>query len=138
MPAMCGRLPAKGPQVSLALILLYLGRFLLGAAFVVFGVRNLQAIPRLTETMEKKGLLPQPRLWMMAGVGIQIVGGLMVALGIFAWLGALALAAFVLLAAYLFHPFWEFPKEEQTPHINACIMNTALAGAFLMVMASSL
>jgi putative oxidoreductase len=123
--------------VSLTLILLYLGRFLLGAAFVVFGVRNLQAIPRLTEAMEKKGRLPQPRLWMMVGVGIQIVGGLMVALGLFAWLGALALAAFVLLAAYLFHPFWEFPKDEQTPHINACIMNTGLAGAFLMVMAIS-
>jgi uncharacterized membrane protein YphA (DoxX/SURF4 family) len=123
--------------VSLAFILLVVGRFLLGAAFVVFGVRNLQNIPRLTEAMEKKGLLPQPRLWMIVGVGIQIVGGLMVALGIFAWLGALALAAFVLFAAYLFHPFWEFPKEEQTPHINACIMNTGLAGAFLIVMAIS-
>jgi putative oxidoreductase len=123
--------------VSLALILLYVGRFLLGAAFVVFGVRNLQNIPRLTEAMEKKGMLPQPRLWMMAGVGIQIVGGLMVALGLFAWLGALALAAFVLFAAYLFHPFWEFPRDEQTPHINACIMNTGRAGAFLLVMAIS-
>ena len=47
-------------------------------------------------------------------------------------------AAFVLLAAYLFHPFWEFPEGERTPHINACIMNTGLAGAFLMAFAISL
>jgi putative oxidoreductase len=119
--------------MSLGLIVYSLGRFLLGAAFVVFGVRNIKNIPRLTETMEKKGLLPQPRIWMLVGVGIQIVGGAMVALGVLAWLGALALAAFLLLAAYLFHPFWEYPPEEQTPHINACIMNTGLAGAFLMI-----
>jgi putative oxidoreductase len=121
--------------MSFGLLVFYLGRFLLGAAFVVFGIRNLKNIPRLTEAMEKKGLLPQPRTWMMVGVGIQIVGGAMVALGILPWLGALALAAFVLLAAYLFHPFWEFPREEQTPHINACIMNTGLAGAFLIIAA---
>jgi putative oxidoreductase len=122
--------------MSIAFLVATLGRFLLGAAFVVFGVRNIQNIPRLTEAMERKGLLPQPRIWMMVGVGIQIVGGAMVALNVLAWLGALALAAFVVLAAYLFHPFWEFPKEEQTPHINACIMNTGLAGAFLMIAAS--
>lgn len=123
--------------MSFGLFLVYLGRFLLGGAFVVFGIRNLGAIPRLTEAMEKKGLLPQPRYWMMAGVGIQIVGGAMVALNILPWLGALALVAFLLLAAYLFHAFWEFPKEERTPHINACIMNTGLAGAFLMIAAGA-
>ena len=124
--------------MTVGLVLLYLGRFLLGAAFVVFGVRNIASIGRLTGVLEEKGLLPQPRLWILAGVGIQIVGGLMVATGILAWLGALFLFAFVLLAAYLFHPFWEFPEGERTPHINACIMNTGLAGAFLMAFAISL
>jgi putative oxidoreductase len=123
--------------MSFGLFLIYLGRFLLGGAFVVFGLRNIKNIPRLTETMEKKGLLPQPRYWMMAGVGIQIVGGAMVALNFLPWLGALALIAFLMLAAYLFHAFWEFPKEEQTPHINAWIMNTGLSGAFLTIFAGA-
>ena len=118
--------------------LLLIGRFLLGAAFVVFGVRNIKNIPRLTEAMEAKGLLPQPRTWMLVGVGIQIVGGAMLALGILPGISALALAAFVLFAAYLFHPFWEYPAAEQGPHINAWIMNTGLAGAFLMVAAGGL
>jgi putative oxidoreductase len=124
--------------MTVGLVILYLGRFLLGAAFVVFGVRNIANIPRLTGVMEEKGLLPQPRLWIIAGVAIQIIGGLMIATGILAWIGALFLFAFVLLAAYLFHPFWEFPEGERTPHINACIMNTGLAGAFLMTFAVSL
>lgn len=123
--------------MSFGLFLVYLGRFLLGGAFVVFGVRNIKNIPRLTEAMEKKGLLPQPRYWMMTGVGIQIIGGAMVALNFLPWLGALALIAFLLLAAYLFHAFWQFPKAEQTPHINAWIMNTALSGAFLMIAATA-
>lgn len=122
--------------MSLAYALFLLGRFLLGAAFVVFGVRNIKNIPRLTAVMEEKGLLPQPRTWMLVGVGIQIVGGAMLALGILPGIGALALAAFVLLAAYLFHPFWEYPEAEQGPHINAWIMNTGLAGAFLIVAAN--
>lgn len=124
--------------MTLALLLLYLGRFLLGAAFVAFGLRNLSAIPRLTEAMEKKGLLPQPRMWMTAGVGIQIVGGVMVALGLFAALGAFALAVFVIVAAWLFHPFWEYAGAERAPHLSAWLINTALCGAFLMVMAISL
>jgi len=123
--------------MSFGLFVIYLGRFLLGGAFVVFGLRNLKKLPRLTEAMEKKGLLPQPRYWMILGVGIQIVGGAMVALNFLPWLGALALIAFLLLAAYLFHAFWEFPKDEQSPHINAWIMNTALSGAFLTIAASA-
>jgi putative oxidoreductase len=125
-------------MLGVAIVLLYVGRFLLGAAFVVFGIRNLGAIPRLTAAMEKKGLLPMPMVWMAAGVGIQIVGGLMVATGVLAWLGALALAVFVVLAAYLFHPFWAYPPEERAPHISACIMNTGLFGAFLVVAAISM
>ena len=49
-------------MVGLAIVLLYVGRVLLGAAFVVFGIRNLGNVPRLTEAMEKKGLLPMPRV----------------------------------------------------------------------------
>jgi putative oxidoreductase len=124
--------------MTLTFLILYLGRFLLGGVFVVFGLRNLSAIPRLTEAMEKKGLLPQPRIWMTVGVGIQIVGGTMVAIGVLAWLGALALIAFLLLAAYLFHAFWEFPAEERTPHLNACLTNVALSGAFLIVVVSDM
>ena len=121
--------------MGFALVLYYVGRFVLGAAFVVFGIRNIANIARLTGAIDKK--LPLAGLWIVAGVVIQIAGGAMVAIGVFAWLGALALVAFLLLAAYLFHPFWQFPAEERTPHINACIMNTGLSGAFLMVAAFS-
>ena len=42
----------------------------------------------------------------------------MVATGVLAAWGAAALIAFVLLAAYLFHAFWEYPAAEQRPHVR--------------------
>lgn len=116
--------------------LYFIARLLLGGAFVVFGIRNIKALPRLTAAMETRGL-PMARLAMMFGIGIQIVGGAMVATGLFAAWGAAALIFFVLVAAYLFHSPWDYPADERTPHINACIMNTGLAGAFLMVIATT-
>ena len=76
---------------------------------------------------------------MQIGVAMQIVGGALVAVtgGLFAAAGALILIVFLYVAAYLFHAFWEFQGESQVPHVNAWIMNTALAGAFLMVIALS-
>lgn len=125
-------------MIELPAILLVIGRFLFGGAFFVLGIRNIAALDRLTDVQVKRGQLPQPRLWMMAGIGIQIVGGAMVASGVLAWLGALALIAFLLLAAYLFHAPWEYPESERGPHVYAWIMNTGLAGAFLLVAGVSL
>ncbi len=123
-------------MTGLTLTLLFIGRLLLGAAFVVFGIRNINNIPRLSGVLEAKKL-PQPRQIIMLGIGIQIVGGALVALGFLSALGAIALIAFLMLAVYWFHPFWEFSGAERTPHENAWIMNTGLSGAFLMVAAMS-
>lgn len=122
---------------DLTTTLLLLGRVIFGGAFVVLGIRNIAAIGRLAGVQEKRGL-PQPRLVIMVGIAIQIIGGAMVATGIFAALGAAALIVFLYVAAYLFHSPWEHPAAERGPHIYAWIMNTALSGAFLMVIAGAL
>jgi putative oxidoreductase len=114
-----------------------IGRILLGGAFIVFGIRNLKNVERLSGVIAKKGI-PQPRAWIYVGIGIQLVGGLAVATGILAAWGAAALIAFLYLAVYWFHDFWRFPAAERYPHITAWVMNTALAGAFLMVIATYL
>ena len=119
------------------LTIFIIGRVLLGGAFIVFGIRNFGNLERLTGVLEKKGI-PQARTWILAGIAIQLVGGLAVASGIFAAWGATALIAFLYLALFWFHDFWKFPQAERYPHITAWIMNTALAGAFLMVIGTSL
>jgi putative oxidoreductase len=80
-----------------------------------------------------------PRTAAQIGVGLQLVGGALVLVapfvpfaGVF---GGLALIVFLVLATLLFHPTWEYQGEERKPHVNALIMNTCLAGAFLLVLA---
>jgi putative oxidoreductase len=123
--------------MEIHLLLFVLARLMLGGAFVVFGVRNIANLDRLTAAMEKKNL-PSARLAMMTGIGMQIVGGALVATGILAWLGALILIVFLYAAVYLFHDFWAYSGAERTPHLNAWITNTALAGGFLLVLALSI
>lgn len=117
--------------------LVLLGRLIFGGGFVVLGIRNLWAIERLAGIQQRRGL-PQPRLVIMAGIAIQIIGGAMVATGLFAPFGAAALIAFLLLAAWLFHSPWEYPAAERGPHIYAWIMNTTLSGAFLLIIGLTL
>jgi putative oxidoreductase len=112
------------------------GRVLLGGGFVVFGIRNFGNIERLTGVLAKKNI-PQPRTWILVGIAIQLIGGLAVATGILAAWGAAALIAFLYLAVFWFHDFWTFPPAERYPHITAWIMNTTLAGAFLLVIGRS-
>jgi putative oxidoreductase len=78
--------------------LIFIARLLLGGAFFVFGLRNAGNLSRLTEAMTKRGL-PMPRLAMMIGVAMQIVGGALTAIGPFGAYGAAALIVFVIVAA---------------------------------------
>ena len=121
--------------------LFFLAHLLLGGAFVVFGIRNIKGIPGLASFLAGKKVT-QPETAAKFGVALQIVGGALTVLAPFVplagVLGGLALIAFLVLATVLFHPFWEFSGEEQKPHVQAFIMNTGLAGAFLFVIAYAL
>jgi putative oxidoreductase len=117
--------------------LIVIARLLLGGAFVAFGLRNIGNLPRLTEAMAARGL-PQPRLAMIAGIALQIAGGVLTAIGPWGAVGAAGLIVFVLVAAALFHNFWDYAGPERGPHVNAWIMNIGLVGAFLLVIATAL
>jgi putative oxidoreductase len=121
--------------------LFFLAHLLLGGAFVVFGIRNIKAIPGLASFLAGRKVT-QPETAAKFGVALQIVGGALVVLAPFVpfagVLGGLALILFLVLATALFHPFWEFSGEEQRPHVQSFIMNSGLTGAFLLVIAYAL
>ena len=115
-----------------------IAHLLMGAAFVTFGVRNIKNIPRLAAVLETKKI-SQPENAAKFGVGLQVAGGALTFLGAFGgWfgvLGGLAMMVFLVLATVLYHPFWEYPADEQPPHISAALTNTALFGGFLLIFA---
>ncbi|WP_309085232.1 DoxX family protein [Chelativorans sp.] len=112
-----------------------LGRFLLGGAFVYAGLRNLTNIP-LSSILAGRGV-PLPRFALLLGIALQVVCGVLVVIGSWAVIGAAGLILFLVLATYLFHNFWDHHGYDRVSRINGVISNTALAGAFLLVIAVS-
>jgi uncharacterized membrane protein YphA (DoxX/SURF4 family) len=80
--------------------------------------------------------VPAPMAGVLAGGVLLAAGGLMVLLGIWADLGALLLAIFLLPTAVLIHGFWK-EKDPQSRMMETVQFgkDTALAGASLMLFA---
>lgn len=77
---------------------------------------------------------PLPELTVpLSGLAI-IAGGMMVGLGVLADIGALIMAAFVLLIAPIVHAFWK-EKEEQLAQMQMAhfMKNVSLAGGALVI-----
>ena len=108
------------------------GRILFAVLFVSSG---------LTVHMSRQGVeyaraygAPAPELLVPLSGGAIVVGGLMVALGIWADLGALILAAFVVSIAPIMHAFWKEQDQQMKGIQQAQFMkNIALAGGALIL-----
>jgi uncharacterized membrane protein YphA (DoxX/SURF4 family) len=113
-------------------VVFLIGRILFGMLFVMSG---------LTVHMGREGVeyaraygAPAPALMVPLSGAVIVAGGLSVALGIWADLGALLLAAFVLSIAPIMHAFWKEDDEQMKAIQMAQFMkNVALAGAALIV-----
>ena len=110
-----------------------IARLLLGGAFVVFAIRNLVNVPRLSGIIEHK--VPNAKLVVLAGIVLQFAGGLLSAIGPWQALGGVLMIVFLVIATVLFHPMWKFTGAERAPHTVATLMNTSLCGAFLLLVA---
>lgn len=111
------------------------GRILFAILFVTSGFNHLTRLSMMSGYAKSRGL-PAPKL-AVAGSGIVILaGGLMVALGIYADLGSLLLAAFLVSAAFLMHGFWR-DKDPQARAMEQVQFSKdlALLGASLALFA---
>lgn len=78
--------------------------------------------------------VPAAKLSVIATGLMLIIGGLYVALGIYADLGALLLAIFLLLSAFKMHDFWTISDEQaKQAEMTSFMKNLALAGASLII-----
>lgn len=121
--------------MTIGMVLIAVGRFLLGGYFVFSGVRNIFNFATHTEVLNKKGI-PYPLLALLAALAVTIVGGAMVALGFWPAIGAIGLVAFTVAANLLYHDFWNYSGEERMSHLNSVLTNLALIGGLLLVFAT--
>ncbi len=116
-------------------VVLLVGRVLFALIFINSGIAHLTKLNAMTGYAQFKKV-PAPKLAVIVTGLMLIIGGLYVALGIFADLGALLLAIFLILSAFMMHNFWTIQDEQakQGETINF-FKNISLAGAALIIFA---
>lgn len=115
-------------------IVLLIGRILFALIFVNSGLAHFTKMEAMSGYAQFKKV-PAAK-FSVALTGLMILaGGLFIALGIYADFGALLIAIFSLVSAFMMHNFWTMtdPQAKQGETINF-FKNLALAGAALIIM----
>jgi len=114
-------------------ILLVIGRVLFALIFINSGIAHLTKLEAMTGYAQYKKV-PAAKLSVIVTGLMLVVGGLYVALGVYADLGALLLAIFLVATAFIMHNFWtnEDAHAKQNESISF-FKNLALAGAALII-----
>ncbi|HEV8653868.1 MAG TPA: DoxX family protein [Actinomycetes bacterium] len=117
-------------------VIALIGRILFVLIFVASGtVGHIGQRKGMAQYAASQGVPAAEALVVLSGLLI-LVGGLMVALGVWGDLGALLLLVFVVPAAFWIHAFWKIQDPQQRANQQAHFMkNMALAGGCIMAFA---
>jgi putative oxidoreductase len=115
-------------------VVFLIGRILFGLLFIVSGLTVHLIGRRQGVQYARMYNVPQPELGVPLTGVMALAGGLMVVLGLWGDLGALLIAAFLLLITPLMHAFWkeEDAQQKQLQMVNFN-KNFALLGAALAI-----
>jgi putative oxidoreductase len=117
-------------------LVLLIGRVLFVGVFIMSGATVHLLKWRDGVAYARMKNVPAPELLVPASGVMAVVGGVLVALGLWADLGALLLAAFVFPVAVMMHAFWrlEDPMERLQDQVHF-MKDVALGGAALALFA---
>jgi uncharacterized membrane protein YphA (DoxX/SURF4 family) len=109
-----------------------IARLCLAIVFLYSGIDKLRHWRASIEEVRGDGL-PWPAVFAGATVFTQLVGGILVATGFFAWLGAIMLAAFTVTATLLGHRFWLRHGTEYRHELTTSLEHVAIVGGLLLL-----
>jgi putative oxidoreductase len=117
-------------------VVLLIGRILFAAIFVISGATIHLLKWREGVAYARANNVPAPELLVPASGLMAVGGGLLVAVGLWADLGALLLAAFVFPVALGMHAFWKIDDPMQRANQQVHFMkNVSMGGAALALFA---
>jgi putative oxidoreductase len=115
-------------------VVFLVGRILFALVFVASGLMGHLAKARETAQYARSQGAPAPELMVPLSGVVIIVGGLSVALGAYADLGALLLAGFCFSVAFFMHAFWrEQDPQMQQNQMAHFMKNMAMVGGALVI-----
>lgn len=111
-----------------------IGRILLSLIFILSGLMKLFNFDQTSGYMGMMGL-PSPDLLLLATIGLEVIGGLMILLGWHAHLASIAIFLWLLPTTFIFHAFWAAPAEQVQAEMNNFLKNIAIMGGMLYIWA---
>lgn len=111
---------------------LLVGRVLLAYIFVVAGFGKIDGFSATAAYIASKGL-PMSEALLVATIVIELVGGLMIALGWKARWAALAIFVFLIPTTLIFHAFWTVDPEQVRAQTIQFNKNLAIMGGMLYI-----
>ena len=116
-------------------IVFLIGRILFAFMFVMSGLNHLTKADHMVGYAQFKGV-PSPKLAVQDSGVVLVLGGLSVILGVWADLGAIVLAALLIVMAVKMHNFWtiEDPQAKQADMIGF-MKNISMAGGAIFMFA---
>jgi putative oxidoreductase len=117
--------------MTASVLLLIVGRVLLGGLFVVAGIRHFFILPVLTPMLTARGV-PAARIALLTASAFELVAGLLLVLGIQVVLAAAGLVLFTLAASVLMANFWDMDGAAAEAARNVWLSNLAIIGGLLI------
>lgn len=111
---------------------LFAGRILFAGIFLYSAVIHLTQTTALARVAQSKRV-PFPRVATILGGILLLLGSTSLILGVWADLGALLLALFLIPTAAYMHAFWHEEGEAKNQEITQFLKDIALAGAAILV-----
>ena len=111
-----------------------LGRVFLGVMFLAFGFDKVRDIPATIGLMRDHAV-PLPEVVAYVVMAIEILGGLLLVLGIGERVAAALLAAYLVPVTLIAHPFWSAGGPEMMMQRIEFLKNLGLTGGLLAIAA---
>jgi putative oxidoreductase len=109
-------------------------RILLAAIFLISGIAKVTDPTGSIAYMTANGV-PSPEILVWVAGFAEIAGGLAIALGLLARIGALGLIVFLIPTTFMFHDFWNLTGQEQVSQMANFMKNLAIAGGLALIIA---
>jgi putative oxidoreductase len=113
------------------------GRTLLGALFVVGGIRHCFHFQFLAQMIARRGV-PAATFVLLSGTALQIGAGAALTLGFHLVWTVAALIVFTLVASVIFLNFWNMEGLERSNAVNAFWSNIGIIGGLFVIAAHAL
>lgn len=119
------------------LMMIVLGRLLLGGLYVAGGIHHFFVIVPLTDAIEARGI-PFAKWVLLSGSMFQILAGTQLMLGLFVTAAAFGLILFTLAATIMLLNFWDMQGTARESAINTWKTNMAIIGGLLIAAAGAM